>query len=61
VRVRAEWLGRRPGHDLRFWGIVARRVRARRVRARDWARVREIAEQVERDLAATSEATKPSK
>lgn len=50
VRVRAEWMRLCPGRSLRFWGIVARRVRERRIRHSDWVRVREVCQQVEREL-----------
>lgn len=50
VRVRAEWLRLWPGQGLRFWGLVGRRVKEKRIRHKDWVRVREVCEQVHRDL-----------
>ena len=55
VRVRAAWMRLCPGQGLRFWGLVGKRVRAGRVRHKDLVRVRQICEQVKREMEAKHE------
>lgn len=50
VRVRVEWMRLWPGQGLRFWGVVAGLVRARKVRATDLVRVRQICAEVDGKL-----------
>lgn len=52
VTVRAEWypLWPKRGRNYRFWMEVGRRVKARRVRHKDYTRVRAICIEVEAEL-----------
>lgn len=56
VTVRAEWYGLWPkrGRSLRFWSEVGRRVKARRIPHRNFARIKEVCVGVERDFARAS-------
>lgn len=54
VRVMESWkrLWPRRGHHLRFWGIVGKRVRDRRIKSNDHQRVREVCAEVDAELRA---------
>lgn len=48
--VQRAWFVLSDRRDLRFWGLVGKRVRARGVRQNDLAGVRRVVRQVEREL-----------